>query len=691
MTDSRRLVFPALISAGILWGTTVPLSKLALGWLPPAWLAFTRFALAAGILMIISRGRIRGAASPAILVSGVLGFGASVVLQNLGVERTSVSHAALLIGATPVLVAILAAAFRQGVARPAAWAGFGLSLAGVAVIASGRGGGASLGGDGLVLLAQLGSAGFTVSQARLLRGRDPLAVTAVQLLAAATVTLPLALTSEGLHVGHATPAALLATVGLIVAGTVGPTTLFAFGQSHVSADVAGAFLNLEPLVGAITGIVLFGDPFGLAQLAGGAAILTGIALTSLQVVRAERQLRASAAGRPATAPALAPLGVPQRGARPEGASTGARIAASSGGLARSLRSRCMPFADQRQGGTQLFRTRWAAPVIAAVATTAIAATGSAASAVAVHVTRPGLRVVHATRLTRAGALSVFAEAPNGAVYYSAGGTVYVVNGNAAPVPATALGTPVIALAANNTDFFVQTGLTVYEYSRKTDAYAGRTWKLSSPRKPVTSAGLLASGGTLWSWTDWATDQSGFEYATVSEITTSSTRVKVISKGNAYPADIAADASGLYFQIVRSNGANGYIVRVSPDGSVRRHSDVNIGVPAALAGGRLDLLAVHGNGRTYLDSFSGSSLAALGSRQVSGHDHGIAGSTAGLLVLNQPCATLICKNATISVLDPSSGRVSGTVTVAGAFGLLPGPAPAVITAVGTRLYLTRLGG
>jgi O-acetylserine/cysteine efflux transporter len=310
MTDSRRLVFPALITAGILWGTTVPLSKLALGWLPPAWLAFGRFALAAGILMIISRGRLRGAASPAILISGGLGFGLSVVLQNFGVERTSVSHAALLIGATPVLVAILAAAFRQGVARPAAWLGFGLSLAGVAVIASGRGGGASFGGDGLVLLSQLGSAGFTVSQPRLLRGRDPLAVTAVQLCAAAVVTLPLALVSGGLHASHASPAALLATAGLIVAGTVAPTTLFAFGQSHVSADVAGAFLNLEPLVGAITGVVLFGNPVGLLQLIGGAAILAGIGLSSLQAVRAERESGASADRQPVLEPvsACAPRG-----------------------------------------------------------------------------------------------------------------------------------------------------------------------------------------------------------------------------------------------------------------------------------------------------------------------------------------------------------------------------------------------
>jgi hypothetical protein len=338
----------------------------------------------------------------------------------------------------------------------------------------------------------------------------------------------------------------------------------------------------------------------------------------------------------------------------------------------------------------LLRNRWTAPLIAAVAGLAIVASVLAASAATVHASASGLRVVHTIRLTHAGALSVFAEAPNGAVYYSAKGTVYVVNGDAAPVPATALGTSVTALAANNTDFFVQTGLTVYEYSRKTDAYAGHTWKLSSPHSP-TSAGLLAVGGTVWSWTDWATDQSGFEYATVSEISTSSAHVKVISKSNVYPADMAAGSGGLYFQVVRANGANGYIVRVSPNGSARRRSDVNIGTPAALAGGRLDLLSIHGNGRTYLDSFSASTLAALASRPVSGNDHDIAGTTAGLLVLNQPCATLICKNATVSVLNPRTGGASGTVRVPRAFGLLPGPDPAAITLVGTKLFLARIGG
>ena len=295
MNNSRRLVFPALVGAGVLWGTTVPLSKVALGWLPPAWLAFGRFAIAAIVLMAVSGPRLRAACKPAILVTGAIGYGGSVLLQNIGIERTSVTHAALLIGATPVLVAIMAATLGHSVARPLAWAGFMLSLAGVGLIAGGQGHGSTMNGDALVLAAQLVSAGFTVSQARLLRGQDPIAVTALQLAAAGLAMLPFALVTEALPTSTASLAQVLAFAGLTLAGTVGPTTLFAFAQSRVSADVAGAFLNLEPLVGAAAGTALFGDPVGAVQLGGGAAIVTGIVLSSFQVVRAERVRRAAGA------------------------------------------------------------------------------------------------------------------------------------------------------------------------------------------------------------------------------------------------------------------------------------------------------------------------------------------------------------------------------------------------------------
>ena len=336
MNTNRRLAVAALVAAGLLWGTTVPLSKLALEWLPTGWLTATRFGLAAAILLAVvrrtrpgrgeagrpglrtaarpglrtaARPRLRTAArpgsrtaarpgsrtawSPTVLVSGAVGYGGSVIVQNAGIARTSVTHAALLIGAVPVMVAVVAALWQHTVARPVAWAGFAISLAGVGLVtAGGSGGGATLAGGGLVLASLLLSAVFTVGQARLLRGRDPVAVTAVQFLGAALGALAFTVITEGVPAGPAGAGPVLAVAALAAGGTLLPFTLFAYGQSRVSAEVAGAFYNLEPLVGAAAGAVIFGNPVGIALVGGGTAILAGIGLSSLPLITAAR-------GRPA--------------------------------------------------------------------------------------------------------------------------------------------------------------------------------------------------------------------------------------------------------------------------------------------------------------------------------------------------------------------------------------------------------
>ena len=305
MNTNRRHAVAALIAAGLLWGTTVPLSKLALAWLSPGWLTATRFGLAAAVLLAVSllttgrtsgRAKLRAAFTPKVLASGALGYGGSVIVQSAGIGRTSVTHAALLIGATPVLVAIIAAVWHRTVARPVAWVGFVVSLLGVGLVTVGGGGNdATMAGDGLVLASLFLGAAVTVAQGRLLTGRDPVAVTAVQFLGAAVGALLVTVFLEGAPAAPGSPGPVLAVLALTVGGTVLPFTLFAFGQSRVSAEVAGAFLNLEPLVGAIVGAAAFGDAVGPAQVAGGVAIVAGIGLSSLPLL-ASRRRPAVAAG-----------------------------------------------------------------------------------------------------------------------------------------------------------------------------------------------------------------------------------------------------------------------------------------------------------------------------------------------------------------------------------------------------------
>src|SRR4051812_42996222 len=123
MQNDRRTALAALTAAGVIWGLTVPLSKLALGWLDATWLTAARFALAAPVLAVIGRAGLRAAATPRIAAWGAAGFGGVVLLQNLGIERTSVSHAALIVGAVPALVALTAAAGGRAAARPPALGG----------------------------------------------------------------------------------------------------------------------------------------------------------------------------------------------------------------------------------------------------------------------------------------------------------------------------------------------------------------------------------------------------------------------------------------------------------------------------------------------------------------------------------------------------------------------------------------
>ena len=105
------------------------------------------------MLAILARRDLRAAFTPRILLAGAVGYGLVIVLQNAGIEQTSVSHAALIVGAVPALVALIAAATGRSTAGPAAWVGFALALVGVGIVAGGGGGGATLGGDAIVLLS----------------------------------------------------------------------------------------------------------------------------------------------------------------------------------------------------------------------------------------------------------------------------------------------------------------------------------------------------------------------------------------------------------------------------------------------------------------------------------------------------------------------------------------------------------
>ena len=280
--SQRRSALLALLASGILWGATVPLSKLALRWLDPSWLTVGRFGVAAVVLGWFVRRRLRAALTGPILGWGAAAFGAGVIFQNVGLAHTSVSHASVLMGAVPALVALTALVAGHGGATRREWVSIVLSVGGIVLIAGGGGGGASVGGDLLVLVSVGLSAALIAAQPGMLAGRDPAAVTAVQFGAAAAFALPFALGSGHLPGLPPSLGTLGAFMALAIAGTVLPFWLFAHGQSSVRPQLAGAFVKLEPVVGAAIGWVAFADPFGPRAAAGVLAVLVAIVVVGLE-------------------------------------------------------------------------------------------------------------------------------------------------------------------------------------------------------------------------------------------------------------------------------------------------------------------------------------------------------------------------------------------------------------------------
>ena len=327
------------------------------------------------------------------------------------------------------------------------------------------------------------------------------------------------------------------------------------------------------------------------------------------------------------------------------------------------------------------------PARALLAATVLTLAGLTASAIGAQAAAGATATpaLHGTRIAL-GATSgrygnAFTEAPNGTVFFSRGSVVYAVEGNRAPVIALHAGRTVLALGANDSDLFVETGLLVTEYSRATGGQL-RRWTLSSLFGPVTSAGLDVVGGTVWAWTDWATDGSGFQYAQIDRIHTTSPAVHVVDK-DAFPGDMSADGAGLYFETV--HGVTDDLAHANPVTSAVQYRKAPVDAPLALAGGRVDLLAF-GSSAVDVLSYNATTLALVSAKRVPEKDAAIVGTGLGLLVLAPGSA------ATVGVLSVATGGTSRALATPGAYQLLNGPAVIEATGVhGTRanLFLVRI--
>jgi drug/metabolite transporter (DMT)-like permease len=220
-----------------------------------------------------------------IAALGLIGHFVYQICFLFGLDRTTVANSSLILGCSPVVVALFSAALGHERVWPRHWIGAVLSVGGIYLVV-GRGGagvgGASLAGDGLTICGLLCWGLYTVGAKDLLDRHSPLEVTGYSM---AIGTIPYALLGIGelraldwRNVQADAWAALVfsAVFALFVAYLIWYTAVQRIGNIRTAM-----YSNVTPIAALAVAVLWLGENLTSEKLVGAVAILTGMALTRL--------------------------------------------------------------------------------------------------------------------------------------------------------------------------------------------------------------------------------------------------------------------------------------------------------------------------------------------------------------------------------------------------------------------------
>jgi drug/metabolite transporter (DMT)-like permease len=287
------LGYGACAIAGSLWGTGFYFGRIALNEMSVEHMVLYRFLFACIILVpvaILNLVRFTARELRILLISAAFGIPVQFLIQFHGLARTTVSHAALMVGSLPVLLAAAAALFAGERLDAIGWIALcGSTIGAMLVVLGGHTGSTgpehpTLTGDLLVVLSLCASLAFILLSKKLMLSHSPVVVTAHTMVAGSVmlaiwILAPLALNPWRQHklplppLTHVSPTAWIALAISGIACTAITTFLWNWGIHHVPASRAGVFLNIEPALGSYLGVRLLGERLGPFAWVGGALII----------------------------------------------------------------------------------------------------------------------------------------------------------------------------------------------------------------------------------------------------------------------------------------------------------------------------------------------------------------------------------------------------------------------------------
>lgn len=282
------MVWAALWTVYIVWGSTYLAIRVTVETLPPFLAGGVRF-LVAGALMWaflrVKKGRDamrvtkRQAVSAAIIGALLLLGGNGLVM--IAEQDVPSGLASLIIASTPLWVILYRYLAKEKISR-GTLAGVAVGFAGVAVLVApgDRPGGASLMGIFLLIVAAASWANGSFLSSRLEMPDDPAVSTAIQMLLGGTfLALGGMMRGElsGIDVEAFSLASVLALVYLIFIGSLVAFTAYVWVLQHAPVSKVATYAYVNPVIAIFLGWIILSERVTPVILVGAAIIVASVA------------------------------------------------------------------------------------------------------------------------------------------------------------------------------------------------------------------------------------------------------------------------------------------------------------------------------------------------------------------------------------------------------------------------------
>ena len=283
----------ALLGANLVYATSYVVARLTLDSVPAAALAFSRCVIGAALLWPLARRgagftRIARADHARIAAMGVLGFGVAFALAHWGLVRSTAANAALLIIVEPLAIMALSPMMLGETLGRREGVGGAIALAGTMLVVLDGIPGVTTRlaphwrGDLLLAGSAIAFASYSLIGRNVLRRHASTPVTALSIAWGAAALAPLAVVewSRG-----ARPTWTLVSVtgmlylGIVITGLA--YLVWNWALERVEAPRLAVFVNIQPLVGTLLGVLLLHEALTVYTVAGGLLILLGVHIAVL--------------------------------------------------------------------------------------------------------------------------------------------------------------------------------------------------------------------------------------------------------------------------------------------------------------------------------------------------------------------------------------------------------------------------